>query len=81
MMLEHVLETAEVLWLLLSGQMITDVRIYVVTNCCLNIAPLDRYHLIGVVSSGYSKCHAAKGFPDLYTRVTSFDQWIRDTIK
>lgn len=39
-----------------------------------------RYHLIGVVSSGYSKCHAVKGFPDVYTRVTSFDQWIRDTI-
>lgn len=40
-----------------------------------------RYHLIGVVSSGYSKCHALTGFPDVYTRVTSFDQWIRDTIK
>jgi len=40
-----------------------------------------RYHLIGIVSSGYSKCHTIKGYPDLYTRVTHFDQWIRDNIK
>jgi len=40
-----------------------------------------RYHLIGVVSSGYSKCHTIKGFPDVYTRVTYFDQWIRDNIR
>merc|ERR1711892_581930 len=40
-----------------------------------------RYHLIGVVSSGYSKCHALKGFPDVYTRVTAFDQWIRENIQ
>merc|ERR1712013_50317 len=40
-----------------------------------------RYHLIGIVSSGYSKCHTIKGFPDVYTRVTYFDQWIRDNIK
>lgn len=39
-----------------------------------------RYHLIGVVSSGYTKCHALRGFPDVYTRVTEFDQWIRDTV-
>jgi len=41
----------------------------------------DCYHLIGIVSSGYSKCHTIKGFPDVYTRVTYFDQWIRDNIK
>jgi len=42
---------------------------------------LYRYHLIGVVSSGYSKCHAVRGFPDVYTRVTEFDQWIKNTVQ
>lgn len=39
-----------------------------------------RYHMMGIVSSGYSRCHMARGYPDLYTRVTSYDEWIKNTI-
>ena len=40
----------------------------------------DRYHLAGVVSAGYSKCHAVRGLPDVFTRLTEYDQWVRDII-
>merc|ERR1712013_246072 len=40
-----------------------------------------RYYLLGVVSAGYSKCHEVPGLPDVFTRVTYYDQWIRDTIR
>jgi len=39
-----------------------------------------RYHLVGVVSAGYSKCHAVRGLPDVFTRLTEYDQWVRDII-
>ena len=37
--------------------------------------------MVGVVSAGYSKCHAVQGVPDVFTRVTQYDQWVRNTIK
>jgi len=40
-----------------------------------------RYYLVGVVSAGYSKCHEVSGLPDVFTRVTYYDKWIRDTIR
>ena len=38
----------------------------------------DRYHLIGVESFKY-QCEV-EDFPVVYTRVTEYDKWIRDTI-
>jgi len=37
------------------------------------------FHLIGVVSWGMSKC--ADGYPGVYSRVTSFQDWILTTMK
>lgn len=35
----------------------------------------DKYHLVGIVSYGYKKC-GEPGYPGVYTRVTSFLDWI-----
>ncbi|VVC38435.1 Proteinase, regulatory CLIP domain,Peptidase S1A, chymotrypsin family,Serine proteases, trypsin family [Cinara cedri] len=37
----------------------------------------DKYNLIGIVSYGYRKC-GEPGYPGVYTRVTSFIDWIVD---
>lgn len=41
---------------------------------------LERNKLIGIVSFGNNLCGGHTGYPDVFTRISNFTQWIQDRI-